>query len=214
MHKRTRSALGVVAGALALAASTISCGGSSGGAACNTQPCGGDVVGNWTASSACADQESLNMQFLSAIAGDCPTATLSNVSYVPTGTLTFDAALNYTASITMAISFHMNMPASCLNGASCADLNTAIQSVVGTDGIQSATCSGTGSCTCVIAGVTDIEDSAGTYTAAGTTLTLTATSGGNGDSGPYCVKGSSLHLISVDMSMAMAKITGDIVLTK
>ena len=214
MHTKNRSALGVVVGALALAASTLSCGGSSGGAACNTQPCGGDVVGNWTASSACADQESLNMEFLSAIAGDCPTATLSNVSYAPTGTLTFDAALNYTASITMAIGFHMNIPASCLSGATCADVNAGIQSVVGTDGIQSATCTGSGSCTCVIAGVTDIEDSAGTYTAAGTTLTLTATSGGNGDSGPYCVKGSSLHLISVDMSMAMAKITGDIVLVK
>ena len=154
------------------------------------------------------------MEFLSAIMGDCPTATLSNAMYVPTGTLTFDAALNYTASITMALSFHMNIPASCLSGTTCADVNAGIQSVVGTDGIQSATCTGSGSCTCVITGVTDIEDSAGTYTAAGTTLTLNATSGGNGDSGPYCVKGSSLHLISVDMSMAMAKITGDIVLTK
>ena len=64
-------------------------------------------------------------------------------------------------------------------------------------------------------GTLDVENSAGTYATAGTTLTLTATSGGNGEhSGPYCVRDSTMHLVTVDMSMAMAKITGDIVLTK
>jgi hypothetical protein len=126
----------------------------------------------------------------------------------------FGSSMSYTADITMGVSFNLNLPASCLAGQTCADANTALQSIVGTDGITAVTCSGSGSCTCAIVGTLDVENSAGTYATAGTTLTLTATSGGNGDSGPYCVQGSTLHLVTVDMSMAMAKITGDIVLTK
>ena len=87
----------------------------------------------------------------------------------------------------MGVTFNMNLPASCLQGQTCADVNTAIQSLVGTNGVSAATCSGSGSCTCAIIGTLDIENSAGTYATAGTTLTLTATSGGNGDSGPCCV---------------------------
>jgi hypothetical protein len=213
MDRSTRSAVSVFVGSLLLAASAASCGGG-GGASCSVQPCGGNVVGNWRASSTCADQATLDMQFQDAFAGDCPSATLSNVSYVPSGTLMFGSAMTYTADITMTVSFNMNLPPSCLGGASCADVNTAIQSMVGTAGITSATCSGSGSCTCAIAGTVDVENSAGTYATADTTLTLTASSGGNGDSGPYCVQGSSLHLITIDMSMAMAKITGDIILAK
>jgi hypothetical protein len=208
---RARTVIGVFVGALLLAASTASCGG--GGGRCGVQPCGGDVVGNWQATSACADQGSLDAAFMGAIA-DCPNAALTNVRYTPSGTLMFGSSMTYTAAITMGVSFNMNLPASCLQGQTCADVNAAIQSIVGTDGISSATCSGSGSCTCAIVGTLDVENSAGTYATAGTTLTLTATSGGNGDSGPYCVQGSSLHLVTVDMSMAMAKITGDIVLTR
>jgi hypothetical protein len=212
MPTRTRTVIGTFVVALLLAASTASCGGGSGGS-CGVQPCGGDVAGNWRATSACADQASLDAAFMGAIA-DCPSATLTNVHYAPSGTLMFGSSMSYTADITMGISFTMNMPASCLQGQTCADANTALQSIVGTDGITSVSCSGSGSCTCAIVGTLDVENSAGTYATAGTTLTLTAASGGNGDSGPYCVQGSTLHLVTVDMSMAMAKITGDIVLTK
>lgn len=213
MYTSARSALGVAVGGLLLAASAVTCGGSSGGS-CGVQPCGGDVAGSWRAKSACADQATVNMQFLGAIASDCPSATLSNVSYTPSGTLMFGSSTTYTADVTMAVKFTMNLPASCLQGQTCAQVNAAIQATVGSDGITSATCSGSGSCTCAVTGTVDVENSAGTYATAGTTLTLTATSGGNGDSGAYCVQGSTLHLVTVDMSMPMAKITGDIVLNK
>lgn len=216
MHasNRSTSSFGLVIGALALAASSVTCGGGSGSGTCGVQPCGGDPTGNWTAKSACVDQATLNMQFLGSIASDCPTASLSNAKYTPTGTLTFGADMSYTAAVTMGISFNMNLPASCLSGQSCTTVNAAIQSIVGTDGITSATCTGSGSCTCTIVGTVDVEASSGTWASAGTMLTLNATSGGNGDSGPYCVQGSSLHLLSVDMSMAMVKVTGDIVFSK
>jgi hypothetical protein len=209
---RSTSTFGLVIAALALGASSVTCGGGSG--SCGVQPCGGTPTGNWTAKSACVDQATLNMQFLGDIATDCPTASLSNAKYNPSGTLTFGTDMSYTAAVTMGISFNMNLPASCLNGASCATVNAGIQSIVGMDGITSATCTGSGSCTCAIAGVVDVEASSGTWASAGTTLTLTATSGGNGDSGPYCVQGNTLHLLSVDMSMAMVKITSDITFSK
>ncbi len=214
MHalNRSTSAFGLVVGALALAASSVTCGGGSG--SCGVQPCGGDPTGAWSAKGACVDQATLNMQFLGDIATDCPGASLSNAKYTPTGTLTFGADMSYTAAVTMGISFNMNIPASCLQGQSCATVDAGIQSIVGTDGITSATCTGSGSCTCAIAGTVDVEASSGTWASAGTTLTLTATSGGNGDSGPYCVQGSTLHLLSVDMTMAMVKITSDITFSK
>lgn len=215
MHTRTRSVAGVVVASLALAASSLTCGGSSGGSCGGTQPCGGDVTGNWKASSACVDSTALNMAVLGDVATDCPNASITNVKYTPSGTLTFGSGMSYTAAVTMAMSFNLNIPTSCISGGgTCADANTGIQGIVGMDGITSATCTGTTTCVCTVAGNVDVENSAGTYSTAGTVLTLTATSGGNGDSGDYCVKGSSLHLITVDMSMAMAKITGDIVLTK
>ena len=133
MHTRTRTVIGTFVGALLLAASTASCGGGS-GASCGVQPCGGDVAGNWRATSACADQASLDAAFMGAIA-DCPSATLTSVHYAPSGTLMFGSSMTYTADITMGMSFTMNMPASCLQGQTCADVNTALQSIVGTDGI-------------------------------------------------------------------------------
>ena len=104
MHAPERSAsknFGLVIGALALAASSVTCGGGSGSGSCGVQPCGGDPTGSWTAKSACIDQATLNMQFLGSIATDCPTASLSNAKYTPTGTLTFGADMSYTAAVTM-----------------------------------------------------------------------------------------------------------------
>ena len=44
-------------------------------------------------------------------------------------------------------------------------------------------------------------------------MTLTDTAGGSGG-GPYCVQGSTLHLLTVDATMPMATIQSDIVFTK
>ena len=71
MQIRATSTLSVVLASLALAASTAGCGGGSG--ACGVQPCGGDPVGNWHASSACADAAELNMAVLEGVMGFCST---------------------------------------------------------------------------------------------------------------------------------------------
>jgi hypothetical protein len=53
----------------------------------------------------------------------------------------------------------------------------------------------------------------GTYTTSGTTFTTTSSTGAVSAS-QYCVKGSELHVIDVDMTMPMAAIQADIVFTK
>src|SRR5947208_829705 len=130
MHKRPLSISNLALLSTLLAATAAACGGTSsngGNMTCTGAACGGDVVGNWHASSTCIDQATVNMEFLAAIMGDCPTASLTNVKVTPGGTMTFGADLTYTAALTQAISMTENIPMSCIQGATCAQLNTAIQ---------------------------------------------------------------------------------------
>jgi len=155
------------------------------------------------------------MEFLAQIMGQCPGATLTNVKLTPGGTMTFGSDLTYTASVTETMSFTENLPSSCLSGTTCAQVNALLQGEVGSNGIQSVSCSGSSTCACAITAAMDLENSSGTYVTSGTVLSLTATTGtSGGDSGDYCVKGSSLHLLSIDTTMPMAKVVSDFVFTK
>ena len=210
MHVRATSTLSVVLASLALVGSTAGCGGDSG--ACGVQPCGGDPVGNWHASSACANAAEVNMAFVEGLMGFCSTASLAGFSASPSGTFTLGADMTYSMNMTMNMVVSVNLPASCLMGQSCTVVNALIQAEVGTDGITAASCTGSGSCTCTITGATT-DATTGTYTTAGTEMMLTATTGAT-DGGPYCVQGSTLHLLSIDSTMPMATIQSDIVLSK
>jgi hypothetical protein len=212
MKTRLSSIWCILIGSTALAAAAADCGGSSG--ACGVQACGGDVVGTWHASSACANRALLNQQFLSGIMPYCQGATLGAVAFHPAGSMTFGTDLSYSAAVTMSLTVGINIPSSCLSGQSCAVLTAALQGSVGTGGVQSVSCVGTSSCTCTLTAVSDIENSSGTYTTAGTVLNLYATSGTtSGGGGDYCVKGKALHLVAIDMTMPMATIQSDVVLT-
>ena len=108
MHKRPVSIPNLALLSALVAATAAACGGSSnsngGNMTCTGAACGGDVVGSWHASSTCIDQATVNMQFLAAIMGDCPTASLSNVKVTPSGNFTFGADLTYTAALSETIS--------------------------------------------------------------------------------------------------------------
>jgi hypothetical protein len=212
MKTRLSSIWCILIGSTALAVAAADCGGSSG--ACGVQPCGGAVVGTWHASSACANRALLNQEFLSGLMGYCDGATLGAVNLQPAGSLTFNSDLTYSASATLHATVGVNIPASCLSGQSCAVLTAALQTQVGTMGVQSVNCVGSSSCVCTLAVMTDIENSSGTYLTSGTDMTLYATAGTTtGGGGPYCVKGKSLHLVSINTTMAMATIESDVVFT-
>jgi len=212
MKTRPSSIRSIVIGSAILAAAVASCGSSH--PTCGVQPCGGDVVGDWKASSACANRALLNEQFLSSIMGYCPDATLGAVTIKPAGTMSLRTDLTYTAALTMDATAVVNIPSSCLAGQSCAAVSVLLQSaLVGQMGIQSANCTGSGSCNCTFKINSPVENSAGTYTTAGTVLSLLATTGtattGGGD---YCVKDKSLHLVTVDTTMPMAVVSSDLTL--
>ena len=210
MQTRITATLGALIVPLAFVASTAGCGGDSG--ACGVQPCGGDPVGNWHASGACADAAAVNMSFVQSIMGSCPTATLSGYSVRPAGTFNLAADMTYSLNLTLNVTVGVTLPSSCLMGQSCAVVNALIQAEVGTGGITAASCSGSSSCTCTITGV-QTEAATGTYTTAGTEMTLTDSAGAL-DGGPYCVQGSTLHRLTVDTTTPMATIRSDMVFTK
>jgi len=186
-----------------------SCGGGSGSCG-KVAPCGGDVVGNYNITSACLTLSSMDMPL-----EGCPGATVNASGIRVSGSASFNADMTYTLNETISASASETIPASCLtmNGITltCQQLDQAIQQLVTENpGVfQSAHCAGASSCTCSFTLAPVTTNSSGTYTTSGTTLTL---SGGGG--GEYCVQGNELHLISIDMTMPMATMNGDIVLTK
>ena len=204
MKRRLPGLLALAGLALALAG----CGSRLGG--CGMAPCGGDPVGTWAASSACLDHATLEKDFLAGVRVACPTASLGAVSMKPTGTLALGADKSFTGDLAVSSEMDVNYPATCTNGASCAELTEVLQTIVGTNGITSVTCTGTSSCVCTHLQSIDIIRATGTWATSGTNMTFAGAPGGNG---PYCVQGASLHLLGYDLA-TMTTIVSDFVLTK
>ncbi|HMF41406.1 MAG TPA: hypothetical protein VKQ32_11960 [Polyangia bacterium] len=195
--------------ALSFAAAGCDGGGGPGGA-CGPAPCGGNVVGNWTGTSACVDPAVLSVDILTQLKGACPEVSLGAVSMTSTGTLAMGADMSFTGSLAVDSMIDVNYPAACLGGKTCDDLARTLQTIVGTQGITAITCAGSGSCVCTMVQKIPIVNASGTWATAGMQLTFAGAPGGDG---PYCVQGSSLHLIGLDAA-TMTKVANDIVLTK
>lgn len=198
-------------------------GGGAGGAASDScgqvEPCGGNVVGTWKLSDACANSAALQSELSST---SCPnmTASLSGVS--PSGSITFNSNMTYSiASAAIDVSLDIGVPAGCLNGESCAEVGAALA-----EELAGSSCSGTSSCTCNASETSYLSPSStssdsGTYTISGETIILTS-SDANADTSTmdYCVQGGDLlHFITVDTTMntgpmGQATIDSDIVATK
>src|SRR5580765_6728977 len=194
---------------VALSFAAAGCGGSGGGNTCGVTPCGGDVVGTWVGSSACIDRALLNADIAPALKGSCPTATVAAVSLMPTGMLALAADMSYTGTLAVNTMLDINYPASCVASSTCAEVTAPLRTAVGTNGIESVNCPDTAACTCTIVQTIDIVNATGTWATSGTTLSFANAPGGDG---PYCVQGSSLHMIALDATGT--KIVDDIVLGK
>jgi hypothetical protein len=194
--------------ALALSFAAAGCGSSV--STCGIAPCGGDVVGSWKAETACLDHATLEKDFLAGVRGSCPTASIGAVSMTPVGTLELAADMSFRGALVVNSTMDVIHPAACVNGASCGSVTEVLQSNVGANGVTSVSCVGSGSCTCRWAQTIDIINATGTWATSGTMLTFAGAPGGNG---PYCVQGSSLHLVGFDLA-TMTRIVSDIVLSK
>jgi hypothetical protein len=205
-------ALGLIVSAGVLAG----CGGD-GGSCGKVIPCGGAVTGAWKVRGACVNSAAVGGSFMA----DCPTGKAS-ASPTVTGSYSFNADMTYTSMLTTGGSVSLTFPPSCLtmNGitVTCSQVHQALQQDLADSPYQSASCSGSSSCTCKMTLLPQTTAESGTFTQTGTALTLNSDTGSI-DGGEYCVQGNELHLITLDTTMNMgpmgtATIDSDIVLTK
>jgi hypothetical protein len=195
-------------GALAVPA----CGGSSsssGSASCSGDTaCGGDVVGTWKIAAACASSSADT----SGVTSTCAGASLDTSGLTVTGTFTFGADNTYSSALVEGGTAHYTIPNSCLttNGqtATCDQLGAAFEA--SGDTFSSASCKTSGNnCVCDLGTTPQTMTESGTYSVAGSTLTMTPTTG-DASTSSFCAKGNELHLAEMDMGMSV----GTIVATK
>src|SRR5258708_34221298 len=77
--------------------------------------CGGDVTGTWTLTKACTSGAP------NPLATQCPSSTFQIVETVG-GTINFKSDGTYSANTTSSSAGDFTLPASCLMGATCAQL--------------------------------------------------------------------------------------------
>jgi hypothetical protein len=195
-------------------ASTLACGA--------VQPCGGDVVGDWTFVEECdspADLASIQANFADSVDSTwCAVAKLVGIEPQASGSLQFDAAGDYSLDLTFGGYFDINYPATCLVGFNCDDLTTELQSEIDAGVFIIATassisCSGTTSCRCR-AGVSATQSQTGTYSVSGNVVTFDATTGAVLEKS-FCVAGNTLHVLGTSTgSSGQTSIDSDVVAVK
>jgi hypothetical protein len=208
---------------VALVLVSTSCGSSGSGASnCGlVQPCGGDLTGTWKIVATCGTSSTAADSFQDS---QCPNAAASADLSI-TGMVSFNADKSYASDEMLAGSLTISLPTSCLtqNGttSTCADETQMFQASIDAGGtpFSTASCAGTnGGCSCTLVTTPMMNSTAGTWSTAGTTFTIVS-SAGKTSTTSYCVQGSYVHVISLDMTMPMGsmgtfKITEDVVVDR
>ena len=154
------------------------------------------MVGSWSFLGGCENLAEANAESQLS----CPGAAIRGLSISFSGQLTFNADSTYTASNWHeAVNASETIPLSCVGLPTCDSANQMVSDATST---QSISCTGTGTCSCRVAATNNLASDAGTFTAYGTTLTMSGaqTSG----SFSYCVQGDLLHLLSVGTTLDSA----------
>lgn len=133
---------------------------------CPFEACGGNVVGHWRYSSVCLPPPNFSA---------CPTAMVRATGTGRGGVVI--TSTNITRNITVNIVTTVTIPAICLAGTSCMEVQSALRS----GGYPDATCAMSGAnCECTFSQTSNINDDT-TYTTSGNTLTT-----GTGQTYEYC----------------------------
>ena len=165
---------------------------SSGGTDCTMfSACGGDVTGTWTLTKACTSGAP------NPLATQCPSSTFQIVETVG-GTINFKSDGTYSANTTSSSAGDFTLPASCLMGATCAQLQASLnQAGDGGTGTMGTCTDAAGGCSCHVTAAGSNSATTGTYSTSGTTITL------NNKPSPYCVKGNGLLIQAQSGTMGM-----------
>lgn len=138
-------------------------------------PCGGDVVGTWNLTAGCLDDP------LATAKGLCPTLVVNSETARASGSVSFTSNI-VTRSYVTHYGMDITVPTACLQGASCAQAQTAYQMY-----IANTTCSAVmGGCECV--GSVDTTASQGSAYSIMNDEIVTA----SGDHYAYCVNGTTM----------------------
>ena len=186
-------------------AAAAGCGGASPDACGKVPPCGGDLVGAWTLTSACTTRPALP-------AGLCDAATVAHSSFDVSGEATFGADHSFGISATESGTIEVSVPASCLGPGDRTQACTQITPTVPTGEGVSCVESGDGCLCTFVFPARDVAET-GTYATSGSSITA-APAGGLIDGASYCVAGERLHLVSLDSSAAGSgppQVIGDLV---
>jgi hypothetical protein len=191
-----------LAGVVGLVIVVGGCGSSAPDDQCGqVQPCGGDIRGTWKTAGSCINPPEVLSKITAPLglmcpAGSAPSLARSSSNRSLSSTFNDDGTFDGTSVLTGTLV--VDVPASCLGGGACADLQAALQPLVSpSTGFIAATCTGTATCTCDITNG-GISHMTGTYTTSGSVLEIT--SGGAVTDTDYCVSGSFLHFINLDGS--------------
>jgi hypothetical protein len=192
----------VLAAGIVVFVGSVSAGGCGGGsgdgnpAACGLAPCGGPVEGTWLFSDTCVDQELLTAGFAQSMAdlmASCPGARFDNFNFDPLGSVVFNSDATYSLTLGIDISFQILVPSSCIQPATCTDLQVELAAALTADGTyRSVICTSGSTCVCTALGGTPTATEVGTYATSGTSVALTSADGT--DTLEYCVAGTTMTL--------------------
>ena len=165
---------------------------SSGAGTCSVSgftACGGDPTGTWSYTDACMTPPST----YDPTNGMCPTAS-STFTLMQTGTLTLDAAGNYTQISMQNGVEHITVPKTCFPGYPCSALTMLFQTATN---VQDT---GT-NCTCDKPVKPATMMGSGTYTVSGTQLTPSSSTPLD-----FCVSGTTLSLRDVEKGFTIVNV--------
>lgn len=192
--------------ACVIAAAATGCGGGGGGGddtggACGeVAPCGGDIVGTWAPAGSCVSPAPFLRTLGAQLGLTCPAGRPTTLGPSTVGrriSTSLAADGTYTGSSELSGSLNVDIPASCLDGGTCVDLDAAFRAMIDpARGIVEAGCTGAATCACSLVESASSSE-AGTYTTSGSIL-QTVNADGTATQTDYCVRGTRLHFINLD----------------
>ena len=172
------------------------CGDGSDSHGCGGAACGGNLVGRWTITQSCSSQP------VTVMADFCPEAKVTMAAGGQAGTAVFNRDMTFSFAVISTSRATWLVPPKCVQpsvGLTCdrfADLFSISLGAVTNSALCASTADGGCDCTFIFDGTVDF---AGTYTTAGSTVTLKPTGAAGSAASSYCVSEPKLTISSMPM---------------